>query len=118
MDWAYPGHGIIAQSNQKLFAAWAKEDPVDDWERKRARRIEAIQGNRNPFIWGEVPAGRPATPAVVASANSGIIGNKRTKAYHRPDCTSATKVSPQHRVRFTTEAEAQAAGYRLAGNCP
>jgi len=95
-----------------------KEDPVDAWERERARRIEAIQGNRNPFIWGESPAGRPAPPAPVASANGAIVGNKRTKVYHRPDCPGAAKVSPQNRVRFPSEAEAQAAGYRLAGNCP
>jgi len=118
MDWAYPGHGIISQSNQKLFAAWDKEDPVDDWERERARRIEAIQGNRNPFIWGEAPSTPPTTPAIVASANGSIVGNKRTKVYHRLDCPGAAKVSQQNRVRFTTEAEAQAAGYRLAGNCP
>jgi endonuclease I len=48
MDWAYPGHGIISRSNQKLFEAWNRAAPVDD--RERARRIEAIQGNRNPFI--------------------------------------------------------------------
>jgi deoxyribonuclease-1 len=118
MDWAYPGHGIISQSNQKLFAAWDKEDPVDDWERERARRIEALQGNRNPFIWGEAPSTPSTTPAVVASDNRAIVGNKRTKVYHRPDCPSAAKVSQQNRVRFTTEAEAQAAGYRLAGHCP
>jgi len=53
MEWAYPGHGYSPESNQKLFEAWNKEDPVDDWERERASRIEAIQGNRNPFIWGE-----------------------------------------------------------------
>ena len=45
-----------------------------------------------------------------------------TTAYHTDRAgvntsESAAKVSPQHRVRFTTEAEAQAAGYRLAGNC-
>jgi deoxyribonuclease-1 len=115
MEWAYPGHGVLSRSNQKLFAAWDKEDPVDDWERERARRIEAIQGNRNPFIWGEVPSDHPTTPAVVASANGAIIGNKRTKVYHRPDCPSAAKVSTKSRVRFTSEAEAQAAGYRLEG---
>jgi deoxyribonuclease-1 len=118
MDWAYPGHGIISRSNQKLFDAWDKEDPVDDWERERARRIEAIQGNRNPFIWGEVPSDHPTTPADVVSGNSAVIGNKRTKVYHRPDCPGATKVSQQNLVRFTSEAEAQAVGYRLAGNCP
>lgn len=91
---------------------------MDDWEQERARRIEAIQGNRNPFIWGEAPSDRPTTPVVVASNNRAIVGNKRTKVYHRPDCPGAAKVSPQNRVRFASEAEAQAAEYRLAGNCP
>ncbi len=118
MDWAYPGHGVLSRSNQKLFDAWNKEDPVDDLERERARRIEAIQGNRNPFIWGEASSNRPTTPAVVASDSGAIIGNKKSKIYHRPDCYGAAKVSPQNQVRFASEAEAQTAGYRLAGNCP
>ncbi len=53
MDDAYPGHGIISKKNRKLLMAWAKEDPIDDWERERARRIESIQGNRNSFVLGE-----------------------------------------------------------------
>ena len=117
MEWAYPGHGVLSRSNQKLFEAWNKEDPVDDWERERARRIEALQGNRNPFIWGEAPSDHRTTPAVVASANGAIIGNKKSKN-HRPECPGAANVSPQNRVRFASDAAAQAAGYRLAGNCP
>jgi hypothetical protein len=70
---------------------------------ERARRIEAIQGNRNPFIWGEVPSTPSTTPAVVASDNGAIVGNKRTKIYHRLDCPGGAKVSQQNRVRFTTE---------------
>ena len=66
----------------------------------------------------DVPSERPTTPDVVGSANSAIIGNKKSNVYHRPDCPGATKVSQQNRVRFTSEAEAQAAGYRLARNCP
>jgi deoxyribonuclease-1 len=50
MHQAYPGHGIISRSNQKLFEAWDKEDPIDDWERERAKRIDGIQGNVNQFI--------------------------------------------------------------------
>jgi deoxyribonuclease-1 len=86
-------------------------------QREGARRFEALQSNCNPFIWDEAPSDRPTTPDVIASANGAIVGNKRTKVYHRPDCPSAAKVSTQNRVRFTSEAEAQAAGYRLAGNC-
>ena len=49
MDNAYTGHGILSKKNRKLFKAWAKADPVDDWERERCRRIEAVQGNKNKF---------------------------------------------------------------------
>lgn len=50
MDYAYPGHGIISRKNQKLFEAWDKMVPVTEDERKRAKRIFKIQGNKNPFI--------------------------------------------------------------------
>ena len=50
MDWAYPGHGIISKKNRKLFGAWDKEDPVDNWECERSKRIEGIQRKANPFV--------------------------------------------------------------------
>ena len=50
MDSAYPGRGIISKKNRKLFDSWNRSDPVDDWECKRARRIEVIQGNRNDVV--------------------------------------------------------------------
>ncbi|MBF0399460.1 MAG: endonuclease [Magnetococcales bacterium] len=40
----------IQESQRALFESWAKEDPVDEWERERNRRIKAIQGNGNPFV--------------------------------------------------------------------
>ena len=30
--------------------AWDKNDPIDEWECERARRIEKIQGNRNDVV--------------------------------------------------------------------
>jgi len=50
MERAYPGHGIISNKNEKLFQAWDKADPVDEWECERARRISAIQGNVNKIV--------------------------------------------------------------------
>jgi deoxyribonuclease-1 len=50
MDDAYPNRGVISRKNKKLFEAWDKADPIDDWERERARRIERIQGNKNKFV--------------------------------------------------------------------
>ena len=50
MNDVYPGKGIISKKNRKLFHAWNKADPVDKWEKERARRIERIQGNSNKFV--------------------------------------------------------------------
>jgi deoxyribonuclease-1 len=50
MNLAYPGHGIISKKKQKLFEAWDKEDPVDDWECERPNRVEGIQRNENPCV--------------------------------------------------------------------
>lgn len=50
MDHAYPGRGMLSRQKRQLFEAWSKQDPVDDWERERAKRIERTQGNANPFV--------------------------------------------------------------------
>jgi deoxyribonuclease I len=50
MDWSYPGRGVISKKNRKLFEAWNKLDPVDQWECERARLIEKQQGNENPYV--------------------------------------------------------------------
>ena len=50
IDSVYPGRGIISKKNRKLFEAWNKSDPVDEWECERARKIERKQGNRNEIV--------------------------------------------------------------------
>lgn len=40
----------LSKQQRQLFKAWDKSDPVDDWERERNKRIEKIQGNKNPYI--------------------------------------------------------------------
>ena len=43
------GLDIIAHEEDTL-RSWHESDPVDAWEQERNQRIEAYQGNRNPFI--------------------------------------------------------------------
>ena len=50
MDSVYPGRGIISKKIWKLFEAWHRSDPVDEWECERANRIENMQGNRNKIV--------------------------------------------------------------------
>lgn len=47
-----------------------------------------------------------------------IIGNRNFQVYHRPDYPSYTATKTKNRVMFDNAAEGEAAGYRVAGNCP
>lgn len=40
----------VSDTQRKMFESWSQADPVDRSERLRDRRIEAAQGNRNPFV--------------------------------------------------------------------
>jgi deoxyribonuclease-1 len=52
MDWAYPGRVNLSKKERAMFMQWHRADPPDRWEIERARRIEKIQGNRNPLLSG------------------------------------------------------------------
>lgn len=49
MSFAYPLFNMSA-SQKKLMDTWDKQFPVQAWECRRAKRIESIQGNENPFV--------------------------------------------------------------------
>ncbi len=40
----------LSKQQKRLFNAWDKTDPVDNWERKRNSLIYSLQGNKNLFI--------------------------------------------------------------------
>ena len=40
----------MSSQPKQLMNAWDKMYPVSDWECKRARRIEIIQGNKNNVV--------------------------------------------------------------------
>ncbi|RUR43630.1 endonuclease [Vreelandella populi] len=62
-------YGIeISRQQQQLFTAWANQDPIDEWELERNRRIAAIQGNGNPYVSNEEFPGLPE-PEPIFSCN-------------------------------------------------
>ncbi len=40
----------VSRQQTQLFEAWDRLYPVTPWECKRNRRIEAVQGNANPYV--------------------------------------------------------------------
>lgn len=46
-------HGVrIREEDRAILNRWMQEDPVDEWESERDRRIARIQGNHNPLVQG------------------------------------------------------------------
>jgi endonuclease YncB( thermonuclease family) len=88
-------------AREKKRGLWADASPVPPWDYRRSGR--------------PVKAPYWETPT---TATGPIVGNRNSKIYHLPNCPDYSKVGERNRVPFVTEAEAQAAGYRKAKNCP
>lgn len=91
---------------------WVDINPVPPW----------IYRHRNELATplprlGEAPATNLGTPFGLPTTLP-ILGNKRSKKYHRPDCPSYNQIANRNRVTFGSAQEAREAGYNLAGNCP
>jgi len=55
----------------------------------------------------------------VAKNNDGPVrGNRSSQVYHLPGCPGYSRLSAKNAVRFMTETDAIAAGFRKAKNCP
>lgn len=50
MQWAYPERVRLGKKQSELMQRWNEQYPVSAWECRRAKRIEALQRNENPFV--------------------------------------------------------------------
>lgn len=127
----------MSRQQQQVLMAWDKQHPVTAWEKQRDQRIAAIMGHSNPFVTGErkwalgyTPQGAgvasapavkpaPAKPTLANALSAGaVLGNRNSHVYHlATGCPGYSQVSQKNQVAFGSEAQAQAAGYRKAGNC-
>lgn len=50
--WLYMAdtYGVDISQHRSMLEGWHREDPPDDWERERSRRVKKIQGRGNPWI--------------------------------------------------------------------
>lgn len=50
MSHAYPERIKLEPEEKRFFEKWNESDPVDQWECTRGRRIEKLQGSKNPIL--------------------------------------------------------------------
>jgi endonuclease YncB( thermonuclease family) len=107
---------------------WADSAPVPPWIYRKAKRGQALDLSDTMMLEadGTSKALSRAPPSLgIADLDPGlssspypIIGNLKSRIYHRPDCPNYSQVGLKNRKIFNSEVEAQEAGYRVARNCP
>jgi endonuclease YncB( thermonuclease family)/methylphosphotriester-DNA--protein-cysteine methyltransferase len=106
------------------YKKYADEQPPEDRITYAAAETEARAARRglwqdpNPTPPGEWRAEAKTERWGPAPPEGTIIGNKGSKKYHRPDCPGYRDMAERNRVFFKSVEEAEAAGYKRAGNCP
>jgi endonuclease YncB( thermonuclease family)/methylphosphotriester-DNA--protein-cysteine methyltransferase len=106
------------------YKKYADEQPPEDRQTYAAAEAEARAAKRglwqdpNPTPPGEWRADAKTERWGPAPPEGTIIGNKSSKKYHRPDCPGYRDMAERNRVFFKSVEEAEAAGYKRAGNCP
>lgn len=102
--------GVLEEEARKAKRGlWADSNPIPPWEIRHPKQGTA------PLVRGDFLSEPLANPGTTPMP---IIGNRNSNVYHRPDCPSYTTTAPKNRVMFNSEAEAEAAGFRRARNCP
>lgn len=77
-------------------------------------RLSVLEDVRPPVSIGEAAAA--AAPQGMASGGL-IVASRTGGTYYFPWCSRAAKISPSQRIWFSSEREAQAAGYAPAKGC-
>jgi deoxyribonuclease-1 len=122
----------LSRQEEQLFLHWHDVDPVDDRELELMLRTAQHMGHRNEFVTGvkrwylgylsQQPSTEPATVQSTAALHapdhtSPVRGNQNSKKYHYPHCSGYKQINSANQREFVSGAAAEAAGYRLAGNC-
>lgn len=47
-----------------------------------------------------------------------FVASRKGKTFHLPSCSGAKQIKPENKIEFSSKAEAEAAGYKPAANCP
>jgi endonuclease YncB( thermonuclease family) len=95
----YAPHDLVlskceAEARAARIGLWSLPNPTPPWDWRRSSK--------------------PILPPELAGK---VIGNQRSRIYHKPGCPNGAAVSARNRVVFRTEADAEREGFRPGGDC-
>ncbi|KKW22190.1 MAG: Deoxyribonuclease I [Parcubacteria group bacterium GW2011_GWA1_51_12] len=102
----------------RLSVVWMPQRPIEVIAPDGSATIEARA--LQPPVSAGADKGINQAAAISGGAASGgsLVASKSGSAYHLLNCPGAKQIKEENKVYFATEADAKAAGYRPAGNCP
>lgn len=103
---------VTAFNLGKLSVANDKKFPITITESNTANSLGAINGGDNTGSKKLAPRTYNPSPSFVVASKA-----SKSRVYHFPWCSGASRISEKNKITFPTEATALAAGYTLAGNC-
>lgn len=116
------GAELVRRGAARVYRSYATSAALDEIEneaRSARRGLWALSEAEREPPWSWRRRHRDTSRAPGAEPAAGpVVGNARSRIYHRPDCPDYGSISPRSRVPFPSRAAAEAAGYRQAGNCP
>jgi biotin carboxyl carrier protein len=108
-----------AQSMQEAVKAAANEQIeafIAAWQ--KANAAGAVSTQSKPQVAAPTPLKEQAKPRVQAqTGEGGYVASKNSGVFHKPDCSSAKRISSENLVRYATRGEAIAAGKRPCQRC-
>lgn len=63
------------------------------------------------------PAKAEAAKTAIKPTESGFVGNKDSKTYHKAECKAAAKIKPANKVALASKADAEKGGYKACKTC-
>lgn len=81
---------LEAEAKAAHVGLWSQPNPIPPWEWRQG-------------------VGVPVT--------AGVVGNLKSHVYHKASCRAVTAMKESNKIEFATVQDAEAAGYRKAGDC-
>ena len=80
--------------------------------------LSAFGLGRLSVTWLPAAAPVPASAKVVSAEEGNYVASKTGTRYYLPSCAGVSNIKEENRVYFVSVAQARAAGYTAAANCP